>query len=180
MNTFTTSTMKAVSMIVLAGGVFLGGMTDAAQAGDKKIYSAAYCKPQQGKQAGKYARYSGNIWNYDRRQALIVECPVIRDNTTNRNGLKAWGFAARNSKSAHRLTCTMISKDYKTGKVLASKRTQISASSKPATRPVNVSSGPKKSLSKGMSYYVLNCSIPPVNAKNNRASFLASYYVDEP
>ena len=180
MKTLTTSTVKVISMMILAGGLFLGSMTDAAHAGDKKIYSAAYCKPQDGKQAGKFTRYSGYIWNYDTRRALVVECPVTRDNTSNRNGLKAWGFAARNSKSAHRLTCTMISKDYKTGKVLASKSTQITASSSRATRAVNVSSGPKKSLSKGMSYYVLNCSIPPVNTTTNQVSFLSSYYVDEP
>ena len=180
MNTLNTSTGKVVSMFVLAGGVILGSLTGQALAGDEKFYTASYCKPHDGNQAAKFARYSGVIWNYDTKRSLKVDCPVTRDNTTNARGLKRWGVAGRNSKPGSHFSCSMESREFKTGRILAKARARLAYSSSTRARRADVRNGPKRSLSRGRSYYVLSCEIPPKNASNGSVSFLTSYYVEEP
>ena len=177
MNTSSISRMKVVAIMVITGGLWFGGMTGMVLAKDLKMYPASFCKPQDGYQAGKFARYSGKIWNYDKVKTLKVECPVTRDNTTNTNGLVGWGMVGKNYHRWGSLTCAMVSKDYKTGNILAKETARLLFSGNQQPRKVYILSGPKKSLSNGMSYYVLSCEIPPWNG---HASYLAAYAADEP
>ena len=182
MSTFTNHTIKMFSMLVIASAGILGGMMGQAQAGDKKIYNAALCTPSEGSQESiSYKHKNGAIYNYDTKRDLDIFCPVTRDNTTNRNGLKAWGFVGRNvPNSQDRLKCRMMSNKHENG--FRIKKVPEKWVSLPLDRGSRSHTGTTKEprVSSGVSgsFYTLHCVIPKA-VPGKTPSYLASYYADE-
>lgn len=179
MKTFTKHTMNILSMLVLAGGVLFGGMTGNVQAGDKKVYSATMCRPVWGNAIKDLPfRYdTGRIRNHSLTASLKIECPVVRDNHDNVNGLKAFGFVGQNLNKDGRFKCVMSSRDFETGKHLDSAGWYIPYNkSLPVSQRFNKK--PRKSQRSGKSFYRLQCDIPK-RLPGRHSSYLSSYWVEE-
>ena len=182
MSTFTIHTIKMFSMLVIAGSAMLGGMVTQAQAGDKKIYNAALCTPRVGSSlAGTIVKYkNGAIYNFSTKRSVNVYCPVTRDNTSNKNGLKAWGFVGGNVPgSQDRLECQMMSLFHAhAGLIGTQKEKWVALPIDGGARTVaNIRKEPSESR-KHESFYSMECVIPKGKV-GKAAPFLASYYVDE-
>lgn len=72
------STFLAASALTLAA--------QPAAAGDSKIYPAADCQPEFGSRAPDLQSFGGFIRNVG-SSSMTVTCPIVRDNTTNSNGI---------------------------------------------------------------------------------------------
>ena len=75
---------KKVSLIAaIAVGVVLAAP---AQASDIKVNSGTVCQANTGSQRGDFSYYSTGITN-NATTTRYVSCPVVRDNTTNTDGI---------------------------------------------------------------------------------------------
>jgi hypothetical protein len=59
----------------------------AAFAGDSKIYPGAACQPEFGSRASDLNSFGSFIQNKNTSTSMTVTCPIVRDNTTNSNGI---------------------------------------------------------------------------------------------
>ena len=198
MNIFTNDIIKVFRLLVIAAGIIMGGMESQAQAGDKKVFSATLCTPvvaNAGPNAKatsftyvSYKYASGVIYNYG-THTLSIQCEVTRDNTTNKNGLKAWGFVGRDSKNdSDLLRCRMKSINLYHRRSWGERPRGLYAGT--TANWVNLRSNvskqtfknrvkqPEKSSGIGYSSYLLECEIPKYESGKN-PSYLASYWVEE-
>ena len=162
----------------------VSGITGEAFA-DIKRYGGSNCKPinlakysTQPWTPPEHRYWGGRILNYS-STTLTVVCPVVRDNTTNTNGVRHWALTAKNNQSA-KLVCELSSKDSRTGVKLAVGflRIPYNASSSYGREYGGGGSLPKVSKSRGGSFYELICWIPPYS-NSLGASYIQSYSVSE-
>jgi hypothetical protein len=73
---------------------------------DSKNYPGSGCAPDDGNPS-TFIRYAGGLWNADGTNELGVSCPIVRDNTTNTNGLNTSIVWVYNTGGT--LSCTVSS-----------------------------------------------------------------------
>ena len=176
MHTISTDIGSHWSILFISGALILVGMMGNAWAGDKKIYNATLCMPKYQKNIVRYA--NGSIYNFDTRKNVEIVCPVIRDNTTNSNGVKAWGFVGRNMLANSLIfRCSLFSSD-PLNMVAVDRHGGILKFNQGKRAFIDITYGPKKSLRGAISDYYLSCIIPKWE-RGKKPSSLASYYVEE-
>lgn len=79
-----TKLLGTAALTVLAT---TASFTPMAFAGDSKIYPGAACQPERGARAADLNSLSGFIENKAFTGSMRVTCPIVRDNTTNSNGI---------------------------------------------------------------------------------------------
>lgn len=75
---------RAASISILAASA---SFAPTAFAGDSKIYPGAACQPTQGSRVSDLDSLSGFIVNKNTSKSMRVTCPIVRDVTTNSNGI---------------------------------------------------------------------------------------------
>lgn len=74
----------AASISILA---MTASFAPTAFAGDSKIYPGAACQPEFGSRASDLNSFGSFIENKNTSLTMSVTCPIVRDNTTNSNGI---------------------------------------------------------------------------------------------
>ena len=197
MNTFTT-THKFLAVTVAAGALLVGaGLATAQAETDVKIYPGTMCEsykvtkaPGQKKKrsltkrgsvlsrsssAGAPVSYSidGSIANRNEDVVSTVRCPIIRDTTTNKDGLKSVRISYVDRHDARNPLCFVFSRSLKDNKVSH----RIYGKSK---RNKGYGEIVIKGLSKSHDslLYSLYCAIPP-QLRGQPPSKLLNYEVEE-
>jgi hypothetical protein len=81
--------MKSHIKLFAASSISILAMSTApaAFAGDSKIYPGAACQPERGARVSDLNASGSFIENQNRSSSMRVICPIVRDNTTNSNGI---------------------------------------------------------------------------------------------
>lgn len=81
--------MKSPIKFFAAASISVLAMTAAPAtfAGDSKIYPGAACQPEFGSRAADLNSFGSFIENKSTSTSMTVTCPIVRDNTTNSNGI---------------------------------------------------------------------------------------------
>jgi len=99
--------MKLLSNVLLAGSLFVA-TTASVFAVDNKIFPSSMCQPAVHSSASDLRYFSGQLFNSG-TSFISVQCPVVRDNTTNLNGTLGARINVR-SNGLQALTCRFSSK----------------------------------------------------------------------
>ncbi len=114
MNNFTTTTRKYFSLVLAAGALLLGLNVGTVYAGDDaKLYPGTMCRPSLG--LNNYAPHvhyngDGSISNTSEGFSVTVDCPIVRDNTTNKDGLKSVVLYYDDQNPYENLKCRVYSR----------------------------------------------------------------------
>ncbi len=114
MTNSTTTTRKSVSLVVAASALLLGLNIGTVYAGDDaKLYPGTMCRPSLG--LNNYAPHvhyngDGSISNTSEGFNVTVDCPIVRDNTTNKDGLKHVQVYYDDQNSFNNFSCTVHSR----------------------------------------------------------------------
>ena len=169
-----TTIHKFLSVALAAGALLLGADFGTAQAGkDTKVYTGDMCRPLLSSANVSYEA-DGSIVNRSKQASVTVLCPIIRDTTTNRNGLshavvwfdghhKAKYFSCK-VQSRRRLDNRLDQEVHKTGRINYF-----------GTMTINMRGLGKSHRS---TFYTLHCKIPPI-LKGSPPSRLLNYSVEE-
>lgn len=97
--------MKSHIKLFAASSISILAMSaaPAAFAGDSKIYPGAACQPEFGSRASDLNSFSGFIVNKNTSNSMSVTCPIVRDNTTNSNGIAQVTVRIQNLRGESRI-----------------------------------------------------------------------------
>jgi len=103
--------MKAKEILVLLfGGFGYIAMVGTSHAVDSKIHPGSMCQAYFGSQEASLKKGTGWVFN-DSGGAMWITCPVVRDNTTNTNGVDvAYVRILRASTASAAFDCTLDSR----------------------------------------------------------------------
>ncbi|KJV05025.1 hypothetical protein [Methylocucumis oryzae] len=137
-----------------------------AQAADVMTFPGSICHASDPSQAGKILRSVAGVQNTSSTTAVMVNCPLVRDNHSNFNGTDLVRVYAYRSSSAGAtsLQCTLSSRNSDGGSVASNTASYSGIGSTFLTMDVDASTFG--------GYYVVSCYLPP-------ASSIRGIYLDE-